>query len=646
MEARKRGLTWRAGSVGARCRLLAGFGLAVGAVLMFAGSATATVPGTNGPISFVRYVQCSTNTNLWGDQLYKVNPDGSGFTNLSQSVCSGYSDQNPKWSPDGSKVAFVRCCQDGVDQVYVMNADGSHQTQLGNGLFDDFGPIAWSPTGSRIAFIRSGSIWTMNSDGSSPVQVPNTSDVGSSYGMSWSPDGTRIAFNAYEPNYGEQDIYTVAPTGASRSDLTYGSGYDSYGASDWSPSGAQILTTRFSCSASDAWTVNANGSGATDVTCGDTTTSDHFYPAWSPDGTKIVFGDGTVYTMNSNGSGESAIVSGFNPSWGVPVSPPPPLLPGAVSNLSGGYNSSTQVVSLLWTNPSATSTTGATTGDVVRRGNVNGACPSSSTTGASIGGTGLRTSESDSVSGLTQGLYCYSVFATNAVGAGPVNTVSVNTGKIPNPPGVPQYHFYQPSGLTTGSSPTVSEQTTWTPSSTSGVTYTLQEQVNGGSWTTVLSGTTALQFKTQLVSNTSYAFRVEAVAGSNMSAFAANTPFAVLPFQDSALSYSGTWSLGSVSTLWGGSDHFTKAAGASASLSFTGRNVAVIGSMGTGNGSAKEYIDGALVKTISENAGSTKYRQVVAKWGWSTPGPHTIKMVNVATSGHPRFDIDGIVVFQ
>jgi hypothetical protein len=334
-------------------------------------------------------------------------------------------------------------------------------------------------------------------------------------------------------------------------------------------------------------------------------------------------------------------------STGIPVTVSfSPTLPGAVSNLHGGYNASTGMVSLTWTNPSATSTTQAPTGDVVRRGNVNGACPPSSTSGAFIGDTALRTSQTDYVLPLTAGVYCYSVFATDAAGAGPGASVYVDTRSIVGSPGVPQYQFYQPSGLTTGSSPTVPEQTVWTASSTAGATYTLQEQVNGGSWTTVTSGTTAVQFKTQLTFNNSYAFRVEAVSGTNTSAFAANSAFTVLAYQDSALSYTGTWAMGGVSNLWGGSDHYTKAAGASGSFSFTGRNVAVIGNMGTGNGSANEYVDGVRIKTVSEYASSTKYRQVVARRGWPTPGSHTIKMVNVATSGHPRFDIDGIVVFQ
>lgn len=378
----------------------------------------------------------------------------------------------------------------------------------------------------------------------------------------------------------------------------------------------------------------ASGTNGTDLL--DMTPNGSFSDEALPVGHSWASAGGVVITVNS------ATATGAS----VTVTVPSPL-PGAVSNLSGAYNQSTGTVNLAWTNPSATSTTGAPTGDVVRRGNVNGSCPASSTTGASIGGTSLRISESDPVSGLTAGVYCYSVFATNAGGPGPGATAAVDTRPTTvGSPGAPQYQFYQPSGLTTGSSPTVPEQTVWAASPTPGVTYTLQEQVNGGSWATVLAGTTALGFKTQLVFNNSYAFRVEAVLGSSTSAFAPNSAFTVLPYQDSAVSYTGTWSMGGVSNLWGGSDHYTKAAGASGSFSFTGRNVAVIGNVGAGNGSAKMYIDGVLIKTVSEYASSTKYRQVVARRGWPAPGSHTIKLVNVATSGHPRFDIDGIVVFK
>jgi TolB protein len=134
---------------------------------------------------------------LSGEQIYRVDADGTGLKDLSRSVCAGFSDQVPRWSPDGSKIAFYRCCIDSGDQVFVMNADGTGQTQLTHGGSNS-GPMAWSPTGAQIAFVRSRSIWIMNADGSDLTEVPNTSEV-NYLAIAWSPDGSRIAFAAANP---------------------------------------------------------------------------------------------------------------------------------------------------------------------------------------------------------------------------------------------------------------------------------------------------------------------------------------------------------------------------------------------------------------------------------------------------------------
>ena len=68
--------------------------------------------------------------------------------------------------------------------------------------------------------------------------------------------------------------------------------------------------------------------------------------------------------------------------------------------------------------------------------------------------------------------------------------------------------------------------------------------------------------------------------------------------------------------------------------------------MGSGNGSASLFVDGTLNATLNEHATATSYRNIVGRWGWTSTGTHTIKIVNSATKGHPRFDLDGVVVFQ
>ncbi len=68
----------------------------------------------------------SGNMDLW---FYVVNNDGTGLTELPE--C-----RDPAWSPDGLQIA--------CSGISVMNADGTHHTQLTNNSDSDRGPV-WSP---------------------------------------------------------------------------------------------------------------------------------------------------------------------------------------------------------------------------------------------------------------------------------------------------------------------------------------------------------------------------------------------------------------------------------------------------------------------------------------------------------------------
>src|SRR5215467_5419071 len=62
----------------------------------------------------------------------------------------GTADSSPAWSPDGTRLAFVRA-QDGPPQVWLMPADGGEPEQLTWMPFGAGAPV-WSPDGTKIAF--------------------------------------------------------------------------------------------------------------------------------------------------------------------------------------------------------------------------------------------------------------------------------------------------------------------------------------------------------------------------------------------------------------------------------------------------------------------------------------------------------------
>src|ERR1051325_8573346 len=90
--------------------------------------------------------------------IWAMNPDGSSPTRLTDdksrteklpSFVPVY-DSGPRWSPDGTKIAFISN-RDYLFALYVMNADGSNAQLVTDKVIDAAEP-AWSPDGQKIAF--------------------------------------------------------------------------------------------------------------------------------------------------------------------------------------------------------------------------------------------------------------------------------------------------------------------------------------------------------------------------------------------------------------------------------------------------------------------------------------------------------------
>ena len=63
---------------------------------------------------------------------------------------------------------------------------------------------------------------------------------------------------------------------------------------------------------------------------------------------------------------------------------------------------------------------------------------------------------------------------------------------------------------------------------------------------------------------------------------------------------------------------------------------------GPGHGAVKLYLDGALKATVNTYSATWRYRNYVYDFGPLTAGAHTVKLVNVGTSGRPRIDVQGM----
>jgi hypothetical protein len=102
-------------------------------------------------------------------ELAFVRAGGGTVVTLTDAQSKGMVAAEPRWSPDGARIAFVMSPRGRLHSradIYVMNADGSDLRQLTDTV--DSSAPAWSPDGSQIVFVRNEGheLVVMDADGS------------------------------------------------------------------------------------------------------------------------------------------------------------------------------------------------------------------------------------------------------------------------------------------------------------------------------------------------------------------------------------------------------------------------------------------------------------------------------------------------
>lgn len=162
--------------------------------------------------------------------LFVIAVDGAGLRRLTRTQRS---ETQPAWSPDGRRIAFVA-----ERQIYLMSSNGQGVRRLTEGFAND--SPSWSPDGRRIAFVSGRTpgrlnpqIWVMNANGTQETQLTEGAKqeswglaVWSDTGPTWSPDGRWIAYVSGEATpdvtatSGIEQIFRMRPDGSDRANVS------------------------------------------------------------------------------------------------------------------------------------------------------------------------------------------------------------------------------------------------------------------------------------------------------------------------------------------------------------------------------------------------------------------------------------------
>jgi Tol biopolymer transport system component len=240
------------------------------------------------------------------DDVFVIAADGTQETQLTRTP---EEEGNVQWSADGTQVVFARFA-DGTSRIYAIGVDGSHEHELGN--VPGRGPV-FSPDGKRLVYMAGGS-WTVTqlmvakADGSKPHQINDGASI--AWNNHWSPDGKQVAFTGRSEAKGKLAVFVIGADGSGLRQATHfppEEGNAQWPA--WSPDGRRlaIQVNKLEEKTAHIWMVDVATGEVRKLAAHADPLLDET-PSWFPDGKRLAFqsnrsGRMEVWMMNADGSG-------------------------------------------------------------------------------------------------------------------------------------------------------------------------------------------------------------------------------------------------------------------------------------------------------------------------------------------------------
>ncbi len=216
--------------------------------------------------------------------IFVMGADGHNRVKIANTL---YYEDSPVWSPDGEKIAFTSD-RDGNWDIFVMEADGSDQTNITNSPSNEYSPT-WSPDGSRIAFssdLDGFDIYVINANGSNLANITNSPE--GEFDPSWSPDAGKIAFSSDRD--GTLNIHIMHSDGSNNTNLTYNSGSGQSQEPEWSPDESRIVFSDTGpCGHSAIWVMDSDGENI--YLLWEFPNGDSYSPHWEPEKSTAIAAD-------------------------------------------------------------------------------------------------------------------------------------------------------------------------------------------------------------------------------------------------------------------------------------------------------------------------------------------------------------------
>lgn len=255
--------------------------------------------------------------------LHLLYPDADSLRALTNPPLWSIGDTTPVFSPDGSTIAFVRSMVDGVEDLFVVSADGGTPTRVTTDSTSIRG-LTWSQDGENIIYSaeRGGvnGLWTIDANGGTPSLL-RTASEGTVFGQP-TVTGRQLAYTQHTAQLDVWSLRRSSRAAAFQSEqVTSSTQEDQY--PTISPGGNRLAFVSERSGDSEIWVTELNRSSPTQVTSLEG--PDIRSLTWSSDGAQLCFvarknGTSNLFSVSTSGQSLTQVTDTeaevMAPRWG------------------------------------------------------------------------------------------------------------------------------------------------------------------------------------------------------------------------------------------------------------------------------------------------------------------------------------------